>query len=220
MTGWDLLYRILQKTYALIQSETAQNLIYLLGGAIITVFVQFIAEVLKDRGKLKIYYQNCRNHVYNTTACFATDFASNTKNCYLPMEIVMVNTSGKNKVVRNLDAIAMSGNKQVEVFNSLRSVISKPANEKLVREKSYGTIFTSYSYMIPAHNCIQSELLYIMQINAWEAEKYSFDHIDLVWYDEKDKKHRSTIATITECWKDGTIDISLDPQPLEMHRYF
>ena len=220
MTFWEFLYGILHKLYSLMQPDTVINLFCSFLGSIFTLALQGIIKQYSNRGKLKMYYQNCRNHIFNTTACFATNFASNTKNCHLPIEIVMVNTSGKNKVVRNLDAIAMSGNKQVEVFNPHRSAVSKPANEKLVREESYGSISTSYSYMIPAHNCLQSELLYIMQVNAWEAEKYSFDHIDLVWYDEKEKKHRSTIATITECWKDGTIDISLDPQPLKMHRYF
>lgn len=220
LTGWDLLYKILQKMYALIQSETAKNLLYLSCGAIITVVVQFIAEVLKNHGELKIYYQNCRNHVFNTTACFDTGIESNTKNCYLSIAIVMVNTSGKNKIVRNLDAIAMSGNKQVEVFNPIRSGTQRRSGEHTPQVDFYGTTTSCYSYMILPHSCVQSELFYIMQVNAGEAEKYSFDHIDLVWYDEKDKKHRSTIAKITECWKDGTIDISLDPHPLEMHKTF
>lgn len=220
MTGWDLLYRILQKTYTLIQSETAQNLIYLLGGAIITVFVQFIAEVLKDRGKLKIYYQNCRNDIFNKTAGFASDVKLRKINCLLPLEVDMLNTSGNNKVVRNIRALAMKNNVEVKAFTPCRSASSRLSNTSMVREDTYGNISTSYTYVIPAHGCIHSELLYILQISLDEVEKNRFDHIDLVWYDEKDKKHRSTIAMITECWKDGTIDISLDPQPLEMHRYF
>lgn len=70
--------------------------------------------------------------------------------------------------------------------------------------------------MIPAHNCVYSELLYILYIDLRDIEKYRFDHIDLVWHDEKDKKHRSTIAAIENCWKIGDINISNEPQLIEI----
>ena len=217
MTLWDFLYKALYKLYSLMQSDTAKALLCTLIGSLFTLLLQALSGFWKNRGKLKIYYNNCRNKVFRRTACFHIEHSINKINCYLPLEIDMVNTSGKNKIVRHLSAVAMLGDKQIEIFNPIRSAGRKPAEMPITQEGLYGTIFTSYSYMIPAHNCIHSELLFLIQGNSVEAEKYCFDHIDLVWYDERDKKHRSTIAKLTECWKDGNIDISLDPQLLTIY---
>lgn len=208
MTFWDFLSKTLQ-------SETVKNLFCTLAGALFALFLQSMSHLWNNRGKLKIYYQNYENNIYKRTACFYNNLLNGKAICFLPLAIDIVNTSGKNKVVRHLLAHAMLKDKHVATFIPCQS--ASPKSSILdVQEESYGTTFSYYTYMIPAHNCVYSELLYILYIDLRDIEKYRFDHIDLVWHDEKDKKHRSTIAAIENCWNIGDINISNEPQLIEI----
>lgn len=183
---------------------------------VVGAVLSHIPAWLAARGKLKVYYANYIDKVYNTGACFLkgepsfgvlphTDFL-------LPIQLDFVNTSGRKHVFRAVSATAYSNGKEIAKLNPVTRGrrTSVGAKEDISEYTYYGVPQATYSYTIPEHECIHTELLFIHQINDKDLDKNRFDEIRLEWRDSKDKAHSISILKISDCWKPGAVDFQFD----------
>lgn len=84
------------------------------------------------------------------------------------------------------------------------------AKEEIEEYVHYGIPQSCYSFTIPEHECVHTELLFLFQIDDDKLSQNKFDEIKLEWKDTKDKSHAVTILKITECWKAGEVDLPFD----------
>lgn len=189
-----------------------KDIVLLIVGAVLS----HVAVILASRGKLKVYYSNYIDKIFNTGACFMkgepipgnlphTDF-------FLPIQLDFVNTSGRKHIFRAISAIAYRDGKEVAKLNPLTRGRKKAigAKEDFSEYIHYGIPQPSYSFTIPEHECIHTELLFIHQIDDKDLDNNTFDEVRLEWRDIKDKTHSVSILKIGECWKPGDIEFPFD----------
>lgn len=183
---------------------------------VVGAVLSHVAVWLSSRGKLKVYYANYIDKVFNTGACFMkgepvpgipphTDFL-------LPIQLDFVNTSGRKHVFRAISAIAYSNGKATAKLNPLTRgrKTAVGAKEEIGEYVYYGIPQSSYSFTVPEHECIHTELLFIHQIDDDDLDKNKFDEVRLEWRDSKDKAHSVSVLKISDCWKRGTVDFTFD----------
>ena len=189
--------------------DFAMDIALLVVGAVLS----HVAVWLAARGKLKVYYSNYIDNVYKRGACFLKGVAVPPHTDFiLPLQMDFVNTSGRKHVFRAISAVAYYRGKKVTTLNYStrgRRVYSdvETNNDEYTL---YGVPQQSYSFTIPEHECIHTELFFSYQVYDTKLKENSFDEIRLEWRDTKDKAHSVSILKITECWKLGDVDLPFD----------
>lgn len=213
MTFWDYLYKVCEPS-------TAKDILLLLIGAVISIVFERVMQHWDARGTLNMYCTDFMPTTAKRRAHIHYEESKGTLNFFLPLEIEMVNTSGEAKVVRELTAVALYDEKVVARIAPIHRLTSttgtKPLNQKEVG--FYGGMTTSYTYLIKAHECVQTQTVYLFQIPVSAKEEKVFNRVDLVWFDAKGDKYCSKLMDITECWEPRNLEMPESAQLLEYHK--
>ena len=173
-----------------------QIILLLIGGSIgfvSSIGTTLIAELLKNQGKIKLYYKIVFSKAREgETWGF---FKNNNDFIFeIPLWIQIQNTSNSVRVVRDLNILLYKNGRKITQMTQI-------TNKDDILYGDDG----AYSFVIPPRSLKKYDLDFLIKKKEMRPN-HNFDEIKIRYFDEKDNKQIFKINKIKECWNVGNLN--------------
>ena len=199
-------------------SVSMEILMLILGAALgflASLFTMIIQRVLREKGKLNIFYRFSYQKGVNGETWGFEETPNGGKCFVIPIVFEFQNTSNTTRVIRDVSMHLYDGKKFVAKMKQMDylHITHRKGNSVSGEEDHYfGTDKGSYSFVIPPRSIQRQECEYMYIINASEISANKFDRIKACYFDEKNKTRYFEIRTIDNCWEHKMYPIDEDWQ--------
>jgi len=176
-----------------IQQEILLIIIGAAIGFISSIGTTIVAELIRKKGKVKLYYKIVFSKYHNGWTWGFRDGSDGTV-FEVPLWIEIQNTSNAVRVIRDLNILLFSEGKEL-------SQMMQITNFKDVWYGNKG----AYSFVLQPGSLNKYDLHFLIKKNEM-GDNFKFDEIRLRYFDERDKKHIFVLEKIEQCWEMGSLN--------------
>lgn len=181
------------------------------GISIVSSFLTLYINKLFDRiGKLRIFYK---------IVCIPDDeeggFSVDLSTLYftVPISFEFQNTSNSPRIIRNLNIHLYNDNVFISKMIQAESTTNKTiiGNKTIsIKEDNYGADHGTYSFLVPPHSISAYDCLFILPVPISKVDNYHFNHLRLVYYNERNHKKELFLFNFNGNWKDALLPCEYD----------
>lgn len=159
-------------------------------GFISSIGTTIVAELIKEQGKVKVYYKIVFSKVSNGRT-WGFQNSSSGLVFEIPLWIELLNTSNTVRVVRDLNILLYRNGKELGEMKQITNV-----NDTWYGQEG------AYSFILQPRSINSYDLEFLIKKKDM-GEDLQFDEIRLRYFDENDNKHIFKLINIERCWKLG-----------------
>lgn len=183
------------------------------GISIVSSFLTLYINKLFDRiGKLRIFYKIvCLPG--GEEGGFYIDSDSDMIHFTVPISFEFQNTSNTPRIIRNLNISLYNDNKYISKMIQAESTSNKTlrGSELIsVKEYNYGANHGTYSFLVSPHSISAYNCLFILSIPTSKVDNYIFDHLRLIYYNERNHKKELFLLNFNGNWRDSLLPCEFD----------
>lgn len=181
------------------------------GISIVSSFLTLCINKFLDRiGKLRIFYK---------IVCipggeeggFRVD--SDAVNFTVPISFEFQNTSNSFHIIRDLNIYLYNDNVFISKMVQADQIINKKRNGNnppIIKEYNFGADHGMYSFLISPHSISAYNCLFTLSIPYSKINEYTFNHLRLTYYNEKNHKKELFLFNFNGNWEDALLSYEFD----------